>query len=125
MTAVATSARSTLAGYLANVGGTVYPIAPPVPTPPCLVITADTPWMNPATLGGALRNELHLKVLVVVLDRDNTAAMAELEDHVEGVLTALKGKAVFREVTPPASTDLGAQGSALVSEVRITLNVKE
>ena len=125
MTAVATAARSSLAGYLANVGGTVHAIAPPVPTPPCLVITADSPWMTPGTVGGALRNELHLKVLIVVLDRDNAAAMAELEDHVEGVLGALKGKAVIREVTPPASTDIGAQGSALVSEVRITLNVKE
>jgi hypothetical protein len=103
----------------------VYAVAPAVPTPPCLVITANNPWMTPGTLGGALRNLLHLKILVVVMDRDNTAALAEIEEHTEGVLTAIKGLATFEQVTPPAATDIGAQGSVLVAEVHISLNVKE
>jgi hypothetical protein len=125
MAVISTAARGTLATALANVGGTVYAVAPAVPSPPCLVIAADNPWMTPGTMGGALRNQLHFKILVVVMDRDNTAALAEIEEHTEGVLTALKGLATFRDVTPPASTDIGAQGSVLVAEVHITINVKE
>jgi len=125
MTAIATAARGTLATALANTGGTVHAVAPAIPTPPCVVIAADNPWMTPGTVGGALRNKLHFKILVVVMDRDNTTALAEIEEHTEAVLTALKGVSTFREVTPPAATDIGAQGSVLVSEVHITINVKE
>jgi hypothetical protein len=123
MTAITTTYRSTLATALASVTSNVYPQAPPAPVPPALVITADDPWQVPAVLGGRLRTEVRYRVLCLVQDRgDNLAA---LETLVENALVALPAGVQLDQVTAPTSLDNGAQGSLLVSEIRLTVHLKE
>lgn len=124
MTALATSIREGIATTLtAAQSRKVHAVAPHVPIPPCLVILADDPWMTPNRLGNPLRYELRLKVLAVV--RDNAEGVKALEEAVEAVLSGLAGNFAIREVTAPQSTDIGAQGTVLVSEVKFSIQVKE
>lgn len=123
MTALATTTREAIGTALATSGRTVYTIAPKVPMPPCLVVIPDQSWIIPNRVGDFRRYELRLKVLCVA--RDNDEGIAELEDAVEDVMYAVRSTALVTNVTPPASTDIGAQGSVLVSEVHLSIQVKE
>lgn len=123
MTALATTTRLAVGTALSTTGRVVHTIAPKVPMPPCLVLVPDQQWIIPNRLGSTQRYELRLKVLAVA--RDNEEGLAELEQAVEDVMGAVDTMAVITNVTPPASTDIGAQGSVLVSEVHLSIQVKE
>lgn len=124
MTALSTTIREGLATSLAAATSrTVHAVAPQVPIPPCLVIVADTPWMTPNRLGNPLRYEYRLKILAV--ERDNKEGLEALETTAEAVLAGLPANCQIREVTPPQSTDIGAQGTVLVAEIKIAFQVKE
>lgn len=123
MTAISTTARQAVVTALANVSATVYDTAPPVPIPPAVVVLPDNPWFTPATIGDRLRGELRLRVMCVT--RDGQGGMDAMETLMESCLDAMPTGAVVDDVTAPSSTDLGAQGSALVSEIRIRLHIKE
>lgn len=123
MTALATQTRLAVADALAATGRTVHPQAPAVPVPPCLVLVPDQSWITPDRIGSTQRYELRLKVLAVA--RDNTEGLADLEQAVEDVMAAVDQLAAISNVTPPASTDIGAQGTVLVSEVHLSIRVKE
>lgn len=123
MTALATTTRLAVGTALASGGRTVHTTAPKVPIPPCLVIVPDTAWITPTRIGGTQRYELRLKVLAVA--RDNDEGVADLEDAVEDIMYKTRALAVVTQVTPPMSTDIGGQGSVLVSEVHLSIQVKE
>ena len=124
MTALATTTREAIATLLASTTSRVVNSpAPKVPIPPCLVVIPDSPWIQIDRVGNPKRYELRLKVLAVA--RDNDDGMAELEDAVEDILTTLATTCLVREVTPPQSTDIGAQGTVLVAEVKLSIQVKE
>lgn len=124
MTAISTTQREALATSLAAATSrVVHAVAPKVPIPPCLVIVADDPWMVPNRLGNALRFEYRLKILAV--ERDNSEGLEALEAACEAVLTGLPGNAHIAAVTPPMSTDIGAQGTVLVSEIKLSFQMKE
>jgi hypothetical protein len=121
--AISTQARKAVATALDTaLSATVYPVAPRVPIPPCVTLVPDTPWMIPATFGGRLRVQLNLRALVVTLDNND---LGTHETLLENVLVALPEGTVVKSVSPPSSSDLGAQGSVLVSEVNFSLNLKE
>jgi hypothetical protein len=121
---VTTTQREALATALATATSrTVHAVAPKVPIPPCLVIVADDPWLIPNRLGNPLRFEYRLKILAV--ERDNIEGLEALEETVEAVLTGLPGNASIAVVTPPMSTDIGAQGTVLVSEIKLSFQMKE
>ena len=94
-----------------------------MPFPPCLVIVPDLQWIVPNRIGNPQRYELRLKVLCVA--RDNDEGVAELEEAVEAVMGAIDDIALVTNVTPPATTDIGPQGSVLVAEVHLSIQVKE
>lgn len=124
MTALSTTIREGLATSLATATSrTVHAVAPKVPIPPCLVIVADDPWMVPNRLGNPLRYEYRLKILAV--ERDNQEGLAALEETCEAILAGLAGNCQIHLVTPPQSTDIGAQGTVLVAETKISFQVKE
>lgn len=121
--ALATDARLELAGLLATVAGyKVHSIAPPVPIPPCLVITPDTPWITPERIGSVLNYRLRMKVLVVVDSRNNAAALVKMEKAVEAVIDAIGGSFMIDQVAPPQITDTGSS-AVLVSEVSTTSHI--
>jgi hypothetical protein len=123
VTALATTTREAIGTLLAATNRTIYTVAPPIPDAPCLVIVPDVGWITPDRIGSVKRFELRLKILVVA--RDNAEGVAEIEDAVEEVMTTLATPCLISEVSPPAVTDIGAQGSVLVSEVKLSIQVKE
>jgi hypothetical protein len=123
MTAVMTAARQAVITSLSGVSATVYDTPPTVPIPPAVVVLPDTPWFTPATIGNRLRGELKLRAMCVT--RDGQGGLDAMETLVESVLAALPSGAMVEDATQPASTDIGAQGSVLVSEIRFRLHIKE
>lgn len=123
MTAITTSARQAVVTGLASVSATIYDTAPPSPIPNSVVVLPENPWFTPATIGNRLRGELRLRALCVT--RDGKGGLDAIEALIEDVLTHLPTGAIVDEVTAPASTDIGAQGSVLVSEIRFRLHIKE
>ena len=122
MTAVATSARNSVVSWL----GTTYDVqavAPKSPSPPQLCVVAADPWMTPNAVGGPLRFRMNLKVMCVA--RDNIEGLTQLETMVEYVMDALNTHVQVSYVTAPATLDIGAQGTVLVSEVHLEIHVKE
>lgn len=120
---LATATREAIVDLLEATGHTVHGIAPKVPHPPCLVVLPDAGWISLDRIGSPNRWEMRFRVLAVA--RDNDEGLPELEDAVQDVLGALADTCAIRGVTPPQSTDIGAQGSVLVSEVMLSIHVKE
>lgn len=121
--ALTTSWRGTLKTALASVTSNVYDAAPAAPVAPALVIVADNPWMDPATVGGRLRLEVRYRVMACVQDRGDN--LAQLETLVENALLAIPAGVTVTEVTAPAALDAGPQGSLLVAEIRLSAHIKE
>lgn len=75
-----TDLREALATALEPVGNTfwVSPFPPPIVTPPAVIIVPDSPYLEPATIGGQqLRVRYRLTCCVAMLD--DQAALANLE----------------------------------------------
>lgn len=123
MTAITTSARQSVVTGFSSVSATIYDTAPAAPIPNSVVVLPDNPWFTPATIGDRLRGELRLRALCVT--RDGAGGLDAMETLIEDVLSHVPTGAIVDEVTAPASTDIGAQGSVLVSEVRFRLHIKE
>lgn len=124
-TPLATDARTTLATNLAGAGYRVHSFAPNVPTPPCYVIKAGTPWIVPRRLGSNLNYELRLDVLIVADGRTNDVALKKCEAMIEALITNVGDGFQVEQAGPPQLTDLGGKGSALTVETTITAQVKE
>lgn len=123
MTAITTAARQAVVTSLAAVSAVIYDTAPPAPKPGSVVVLPGDPWFTPATIGDRLRGELRLRCLCVT--RDGQGGLDAMETLIEDVMSHLPTGAIVDEATAPASTDIGAQGSVLVSEIRFRLHIKE
>ncbi len=123
MTALATTTRLAVATALESTGRVVHAQAPNVPIPPCLVVVPDQAWISPNRVGSPQRYELRLRVMCV--GRDNAEGLADLEQAVEDAMGAVASIGLITQVSPPMSTDLGAQGSVLVAEMHRSIQVKE
>lgn len=121
---LATQARNELAALLGTVTGfKVHAVAPAVPIANCLVIVPDSPWITPERAGSVLNYRLRLKVLIVVDARVNVQGIAKAEAATEKVLIAIGRKFQVDQVSAPSLTDVGAQGSVLVTEVTTTSHI--
>jgi len=123
MTALATVTRQGLANLLQATHRTVHEVTPRVPVPPCLVVQPDVGWITPSRLGSLDRFELRLKILIV--ERDNADGLAGIEDAVEEIFEVIATTCQVNEITPPMPLDVGAQGTVLVSEIKLSIQVKE
>lgn len=123
--ALTTDARNDLATALAGVGPTVHATPPAVPTPPCLVIAPDTPWVSMSRLGSKLNYQVRLRILIVVSPRTVDAAVTEAETLLDDVLAAIPDAYTVEYVGPPQITDSGPQGSVVTTEVSVTVHMKE
>jgi hypothetical protein len=121
-TPLPTEARTQLATWLATTDYRVETTVPKVPSPPVLVIVPDAPWITPGRVP-ALAFDVNLKVMCVA--RDNAEGIDVLEDMVHQVIDSVDGQTQWSDATAPQTLDLGAQGTVLVSEVSITIHVKE
>jgi hypothetical protein len=124
MTALTTEARLAITTSMTGLGYKVYTSTPQVPIPPSIVIMADSPWVVPERLGRkSYRTQWRL--VVVVNPRKNSAAQLDAEDAIDTILGALPVYAVVTDVGPPTLVDVGAQGSVITVDIRITAAMKE
>jgi hypothetical protein len=106
MTALTTEARLAITTSMTGLGYKVYTSTPQVPIPPSIVIMADSPWVVPEP-------------------RKNSAAQLDAEDAIDTILGALPVYAVVTDVGPPTLVDVGAQGSVITVDIRLTASMKE
>jgi hypothetical protein len=57
--------------------------------------------------------------------RKNSAAQLDAEDAIDTILGALPVYAVVTDVGPPTLVDVGAQGSVITVDIRLTASMKE
>ena len=124
MTALTTEARLAITAAVTGLGYKVYTSTPAVPIPPSIVIMADSPWVVPERLG-RLSYRTQWRLVVVVNPRKNSAAQLDAEDAIDTILGALPVYAVVTDVGPPTIVDVGAQGSVITVDIRITASMKE
>lgn len=125
MTALTTEARQTLTTAFSALGIKVYDTVPAVPTPPCIVVVPDTPWLVPERLGSALNYRARWRVLVVISPRNNAQAVLDIENAVDSVLTAIPTGFNVDLVNPPSLSDTGAQGTVYTTEIAVSAHMKE
>lgn len=98
--------------------GVVAPALGGVVNPPCVVVGHDSPFIEPITYGGEV---VRWVAYVVAGPGEATARLDELEDRVDAVRDALRGKSTsglkfaFGGVDPPGDVD-----GLLVCAVHIT-----
>lgn len=124
---ISTQARAALATLLGtNVTGyKIWATAPAVPVAPCLVLVPDSPWMLPERLGSGANVAMRMKILVVVDARVNVNGLDKTEVAVQKILKAVASTWSVDQVGPPQITEVGPQGSVLVTEILCTAHLKE
>lgn len=88
-----------------------------------MVITPGDPWMEPATIGGRLRNRVSLRLEIVVQARNDQ--LPALETLIEQVLVAIPDAYTVGTVSAPRTLSTGPQGAVSAAEVTVSAHVKE
>ena len=122
-TPIVTESREDLATAFAAVGITVYDYSPPIPTPPCIVILPDSPWITPDRVGSHLNIEVRWRALLVVNSKANNAQPDQIEQYLEDLLSAVPSGYVVTLIGSPQLTDVGAQGTVTTTEVNISVRL--
>lgn len=125
MTALTTESRTDIVQAVTGLGLKVYASAPPVPSPPCIVVIPDAPWIRPGRIGSNLNYEVRWRLLVVISPRKNDAAQLDTENAVDAVLDALPPSYLVSAVGQPQLTDTGAQGTVITTEINVSAQMKE
>lgn len=125
MTALTTEARQALVTAFEGNGLRVYDTVPAVPTPPCIVIVPDSPWLLPERLGSALNYRARWRVLIVISPRNNAQAVLDIEDAVDSILGLIPTGFNVDLVNPPSLSDTGAQGTVYTTEIAVSAHMKE
>lgn len=125
MTALTTEAREALVTAFAAQGLRVYDTVPAVPTPPCIVIVPDSPWLLPERIGSALNYRARWRILVVISPRNNAQAVLDIEDAVDTLLGLIPSGFNVDLVNPPSLSDTGAQGTVYTTEIAVSAHMKE
>lgn len=121
-TPITTESREDLAQAFTGLGYKVYAYSPPTPTPPCVVILPDTPWITPDRIGSNLNINVNWRALIVTTAKANETQQNQVEEAVETLLAAVPSGYVVTQVGPPQLTDVGAQG--VVTTTEVTLSVR-
>jgi hypothetical protein len=125
MTALTTEARQALVAAFAPTGLKVYDTVPAVPTPPCIVVVPDTPWLLPERLGSTLNYRARWRVLIVISPRNNAQAVLDIENAVDDCLGYIPTGFNVDLVNPPSLSDTGAQGTVYTVEIAVSAHMKE
>ena len=114
--------RNTLASALSAAGRVVYAFPREQITPPALVLVPATPYLTPASIGGAgNRINVRFELTAVVGAADNQAALANLETLALSVFDLLpKGTSIINGWAQPQITEVSGQ-QMLTSQLTIEL----
>jgi hypothetical protein len=116
------SLRNALAGSLSAAGRVVYAFPREQITPPALVLVPASPYLTPASIGGAgNRINVRFEVTAVVGAADNQAALANIETLALSVFDLLpNGSAVINGWSQPQIQEVSGQ-QMLTSSLTIEL----
>jgi hypothetical protein len=102
------SVRLELAAAIKQAGYQSYEAPLATVTPPGVVITPSSPYLEAVTIGsGGLLWNIGFDLIVAVAFLDNRAALAQLEEIVVKVAQSLPNGVSFGEVSQPALEDVG------------------
>jgi len=125
MTALTTEARTALTTAMEASGLRVYDTVPAVPSPPCIVVVPDTPWLLPERLGSTLNYRARWRILIVISPRNNAQAVLDIENSVDDCLGLIPTGFNVDLVNPPSLSDTGAQGTVYTVELAVSAHMKE
>jgi len=125
MTALTTEARTALTTAMEASGLRVYDTVPAVPSPPCIVVVPDTPWLLPERLGSTLNYRARWRILIVISPRNNAQAVLDIENAVDDCLGLIPTGFNVDLVNPPSLSDTGAQGTVYTVELAVSAHMKE
>ncbi len=125
MTALTTESRTALVTAFSGQGLKVYTTVPAVPSPPCIVIAPDSPWVVPERIGSNLNYRVRWRVLVVISPRNNEAATLDIENALDALLPLVPAGFSWDLVNPPQLNDVGAQGTVYTTEISVSAHMKE
>ena len=125
MTALSTEARQALVDAFEGQGLRVYDTVPAVPSPPCIVVIPDSPWLIPERLGSTLNYRARWRVMIVISPRNNAQAVLDIEDAVDTMLGLIPTGFNVDQVGPPSLSDTGAQGTVYTTEIAVSAHMKE
>lgn len=125
MTALSTEARQALVAAFEGQGLKVYDTVPAVPSPPCIVVIPDSPWLIPERLGSTLNYRARWRVMIVISPRNNAQAVLDIEDAVDTMLGLIPTGFNVDQVGPPSLSDTGAQGTVYTTEIAVSAHMKE
>lgn len=119
-TTIAVNVRGTLATALAGVAASVYSSVPEAVIPPACVIIADSPYLEPTTIGkSTVRVKINFIVTAAVAYNSNAGALDNLEQLIISILAAMPAGYVVGDVQRPAITSVGAS-NLLVADLSVS-----
>lgn len=125
MTALTTESREALVTAFTGQGLKVYTTTPAVPSPPCVVIVPDSPWVTPERIGSNLNYRVRWRVLIVISPRNNEAATLDIENAIDALLPLLPTGFTWDQINPPQLNDVGTQGTVYTTEMNVSAHMKE
>lgn len=123
--ALTTEFREEVTASLNAAGMPAFTPAPSTVTIPAVIVIADDPYVIIDRLGPALAYTVAARIMVITPSRDNAAGLAANETLIDDVLAALPDGVMATRISAPLLDDMGAQGTAYVTEIQITAHVKE
>ena len=116
------SLRTALAGSLSAAGRVVYAFPREQITPPALVLVPATPYLIPASIGGAgNRINVRFELTAIVGAADNQAALANIETLMLDTFDELpKGTSIINGWSQPTIQEVSGQ-QMLTSSLTIEL----
>lgn len=114
--------RNSLASALSAAGRVVYAFPREQITPPALVLVPASPYLSPASIGGAgNRINVRFELTAIVGAADNQAALANIEALMLDTFDALpQGTAIINGWTQPQIQEVSGQ-TMLTSSLTIEL----
>lgn len=97
----------------------VYNSVPEVITPPCVVIFADNPFLEPNYIGSATRLTCRFKVAVFVGMLDNESAQENIEKAIVQIIEDVPNNWIAGTVSRPSPATVGIN-EYLAAEIDLT-----
>jgi hypothetical protein len=94
----------------------VYNSVPEIITPPCVVLLADNPMLEPNYIGSTVRLTLRLKAVVMVAMLDNESAQDNIERALIQIYQTIPSNWIIGCASRPSPETVGI-GSYLAAEL--------
>jgi hypothetical protein len=85
----------------------VYNSVPEIITPPCVVLLADNPYLEPNYIGSTVRLTLRLKAVVMVAMLDNESAQDNIEKALIEIYQTIPNNWIIGSASRPSPTTVG------------------